>query len=426
MKKRTLALLLAGAIALTASGCGSAFEAEYHYEEPVTGDFGTLSGDATEIRNYSMLKTVLTGMISRREERREFRLSNYNGNPSEDLAAACYEMKSSNPLGAYAVESMSYDTSYVVSYYMANIYISYKRTEEEIDSVYYAQTLNEFNGCVCDLLEENAPGAVIRIYSSHVDESYIRELVREHYYEFPVTLVQEPTVTVESFPSEGANRIYSIHFDYAQSRFRSARMAEETEAALDAAVSELTETEAPKLALEAAEWLCSLGTGEGDTPYQDTAYGALTDHSTDSKGVALAYLALCRRLEIPCTIVEGSVGAMGAEPHFWNIIELDGAHYHVDVSAFAADPAAAFLLGDDALWGTYIWETERYPACTGALTYADVAGLPAPTEPPASEEETAAPAEEEGETAPAEENEGNTETGEAAAETSEEKDEKIP
>ena len=111
MKRKPLALLLAGAIALTASGCGSAFEAEYNYEEPVTGDFGTLSGDATEIRNYSMLKTALTGMISRREERREFRLSNYNGNSSEDLAAACYEIKSSNPLGAYAVESMSYDTT---------------------------------------------------------------------------------------------------------------------------------------------------------------------------------------------------------------------------------------------------------------------------------------------------------------------------
>ena len=385
--KKACALLLAALLLTFASGCGSLFEAEYDYEEPVTGDFSTLSGDAAEIRNYSMLKTALTDMISRHEEQGEFRLANYKGSPSEDLAAACYEIKSTNPLGAYAVESLSYDTSYVVSYYMANIFISYKRTAEELDRIVYAPTAGDFDRILCTAEDERAPDAVVRVYSSVVDEAYIRTLLRRHYYENPAAMTAEPEIRVESYPNEGANRVHCVSFDYAVSRTERDNMAAELDAALDAAASALTETEPAKLALEGIEWLSSLCTEPLTDRFSDTAYGAVLLHSSDSKAMALAFRALCGKLEIPCTVVEGSIGAMGAEPHFWNIIELEGAYYHVDASAFAAAPNQAFLLSDDALWGTYIWATEDYPQCSGTLRYSDVAELPGPEQP----EETEAP-----------------------------------
>ena len=133
--KKTIAFLLAVCALLTLSGCGSLFEDEYYYEAPYSGDIGPRSDRATEVRNYSMLKTALTNMIVNHTETGELRFTNYNGSPSEDLAAACFEIKSQHPLGAYAVETLSYDTSYVVSYYMANIYIGYKRTAEELKSI---------------------------------------------------------------------------------------------------------------------------------------------------------------------------------------------------------------------------------------------------------------------------------------------------
>lgn len=380
MKNRICILLLAGLMLLTASGCASVFETEYDYEEPVTGGFGALSGDVTELSNYSMLKTAITDMISRHEESREFRLTNYNGSPSEDLAAVCYEIKSANPLGAYAVESLSYDTNYVVSYYMANIYISYQRTAEEIDSICFARTQPEFDELLHGAVDQHLESIVIRIYSQAVDEAYIRHLVRRHYFDDAVTTVLEPKVSVSSWPGEGANRIYCIDLDYGWDGNRLQAMSAELSEVLDAAASALTETELPQLALEAAVWLSGNCTEDGGTEYPDTAYGAAVEHAENSQGVALAYRALCARLEIPCTVVEGSVGAMGAEPHFWNIIELDGDSYHVDVFAMAEDPAKAFLLNDDALWGTYIWDTEDYPACSGALNYAAVAGITEPTD----------------------------------------------
>ena len=413
LKKRLVCLLLSLAALLTLSGCRSLFERDYYYEAPYSGDIGTRSDTATEIRNYSMLKTALTNMITNHTERGEFRFSNYNGSLSEDLAAACFEIKSEHPLGAYAVETLSYDTSYVVSYYVANIYIGYKRTAEELNSIVYTTAVPDFDESVRAAVDASAPELVIRCFASGVDEEYITKLVRRHYYDNPVALVLEPETEVTRYPTDGDNGIYDIRFVYGVGPPRRDAMTKTTESALEAAAAAMTETEPPLLALEAARRL-SENCAQSDGTYADTVYGAMVLGRADSKGMALAYRALCGALGIECTVVEGLFGSMATEPHFWNIIGLEGEHYHVDVSALAENPAAAFLLSDDALWGRYIWETTEYPACDGPLSYAEVAGVPEaePPEEPAEPAEAEPPEEspEPAETDPPEESPGPAES----------------
>ena len=379
--RRFLAVCLAALTLLTLSGCGSLFEDEYYYETPYTGDISPRSDRATEVRNYNMLKTALTNMIVNHMETGELRFSNYNGSPTEDLAAACFEIKSAHPLGAYAVESLSYDVSYVVSYYMANIYVGYKRTAEELASIVYSSDTEDFDRCVQEAADQFAPALVIRCYDAGVDETYVHELLKRHYYDDPVTAVVEPGAEVTSYPAEGANRIFDIRFQYLLSAQRQKPMSLALLGKLEAAANTMTETLQPELALECAAFLSeSCARGNPEALYADTAYGALVNGNANSKGYALAYRALCAALGIECTVVEGFFGAMGGEPHFWNIIGLNGEHYHVDLSVFAADPAAAFLRSDDTLWGSYIWDTAACPACSGTLTYAEVAGIPEPEE----------------------------------------------
>lgn len=386
--KKILCILLAVLLLFTASGCGSVFEDEYYYEEPMSGEHGALAGNATGIRNFSMLKTALTDMISRHEEHGEFRLSSYNGSPSEDLATACFEIKSEHPLGAYAVETISYDTSYVVSYYVASVYISYKRTAEEVEQIVYALSQAEFDESLLQAVDSFEPQVVARLYSALVDEAYIRRLVKRHYYDDPVGLSREPQLTVTTYPLEGVNRIYEVQFDYGMGQAVNMALTLALSSRLNTVMAELTEEEPLFLALECAAYLSRLcADGEAQGKYPDTAYGALVERHADSKGVALAYRAMCARLGIPCIVVEGTVRAVEMEPHYWNIITLDGDNYHVDVSAFGADPAGAFLCSDDAFWGAYIWETGDYPPCNGALTYSDAAGQ----EPEQAEEEQGQP-----------------------------------
>ncbi len=385
--KRLLCALLAGTALLSLSGCRSVFEREYYYEAPYAGDFGTRSDRATEIRNYSMLKTALTNMITNHTEKAEFRFSSYNGNINEDLAAACFEIKSDHPLGAYAVESLSYDTSYVVSYYMANIYIGYKRTAEELSSIVYTSSVADFDDSVCRAADGFEPGLVIRCFAPGIDETHILKLIKRHYYDEPTVLIAEPKADVTGYPADSASSIFDIRFHYGFTKQRSEDMASELRKRLRETVGEMSETEQPKLALEAARYLSGANTNAGMFGlYADTVYGALVYGNADSKGLALAYRALCDELGIECVVVEGGFGSIGTETHYWNIIGLEDAYYHVDISAMPEDPTIAFLLSDEMLWGRCIWETEDYPVCDGPLTYAAVAGIP--------DSETEAPSEE--------------------------------
>ena len=54
---------------------------------------------------------------------------------------------------------------------------------------------------------------------------------------------------------------------------------------------------------------------------ESSAYGALVMGRTVCTGYAMAYKALCDRMELPCWVVNGYTEDAG---HVWNMIELDG------------------------------------------------------------------------------------------------------
>lgn len=400
MKKRMPALLLATALLL--SGC-SLYESEYTYSEPYSGAIVSVGGNAAEVRNRSMLKSALLNLISAHAETGSLSFQHYSGSAVDDLAAVCLEVRTENPLGAYAVDTISYDTSRIVSYYIADISISYQRTAEEIRSIQEVFSREEMEDTLRAAMENFDQKLLLRVYSAGVDSSYFPALAHELYFADPTATIVEPEISVESYPDEGANRIYALTLRYG----RAVSILPDKVRRLRAAVAELA-AEAPDgtdaaRALWCARTLYDLlqSGAEPEGVYAQTAYGALVEHSADSLGTALAMQALCTAVGVECRVVEGSAGSMGAERHYWNILTADGETGHTDVTTFGAQ-RPVFLLPDDSLWGTYIWDTAAYPACAGTVRYdtlfperqEEPAPDPAPDAPeasPALPEESAPP-----------------------------------
>ena len=386
MKKRIIAVSLALVLLFCAAGCGM-FETEYTYSEPYVDTLDRDTGDATEVRNYSMLKAAILDMINSHQESAELRFSNYNGTVSDDLAAVCLEIKSANPLGAYAVDTLTYDTSRIVSYYIAEVKATYQKSAELISSIRSINNATELQNFLHnEVLAESQEQAVIRAYWSQIDESSLEKLLERLCLDDPVGIPLPVTAAVTGYPNEGSNRIFEISLSYLQSGSQREIMSQRIESRIEElSAGALPEDEAAR-ALALAELLSgSLTEPAGE--YCSTAYGALVEHGADSRGIALAYGALCRAADIDCMVVKGSIGTMGTEEHYWNILRVGDDYYHADVSQFVFDPAYAFLISDDALWGTYIWATEDYPACSGPLTYADIAPQPEEGEEPENTEE---------------------------------------
>lgn len=106
----------------------------------------------------------------------------------------------------------------------------------------------------------------------------------------------------------------------------------------------------------------------GSMPYVSyTAYGALVNRTSVCAGYALAYERLMDQVGIPCEYVTGMT-TNGY--HAWNIIQIDGEWYHVDMTWDDPTPDREgyvrykyFLKSDKAMSRDHIsWEASR--ACT--------------------------------------------------------------
>ena len=373
--RKMLCLVLALGLTASGSGCGGLYSDSHHWSQPFAYAISGDPREALEISNYSMLKSALIDLVSSHKERSTLRFSRYNGSPIDDLAAACLEIRTKNPLGAYAVSSLTCDTSRIVSYYVAEVQISYSRTQKEIQSIVGVSNMQELERRLREAVTARAESVALRVYSALVSELVISDLVEEIYLSDPVSVVCEPTVSVLSYPSEGINRIYDVSLGYDSDTEtlakRSRELSEEVQAAAELVRQTASEENAALMALESGRWLFAHVESPGEAADGGSAYDALVNAAAGSKGIALAYKALCSALGLDCLVVDGNIGDMGAERHYWNIVGLGGDWYHVDVSRFDGDLSQAFLLDDAGLWGAYLWNTERYPECAGPLRSSD-------------------------------------------------------
>lgn len=96
----------------------------------------------------------------------------------------------------------------------------------------------------------------------------------------------------------------------------------------------------------------------------------------EKRGVCMAYALLFEKmmamLEIPCYYVIGKADGEGDAGHAWNLVKLDGAWYHVDVTWDDIGHAYEqheiryryFLLTDEQIASNHQWDLDLYPPCT--------------------------------------------------------------
>jgi hypothetical protein len=382
MKRRIAATALVLALAVSLSGCSSMFNKEYlaisDYEnEPPYYD----SDEATEVRNYYGLKSAITFMVNNHDDYGELLFMSYDGDASSDLAQACWEVKNSTAYGAYSVDYMSYEIEHIVSYYKANIYVTYKRTAEEIEQIVKISNTGSISDTIEGSLDVMDESLLIWVLTNIADSDIIKEYAEKVYYSNPMGAVIKPEITVTSYPETGVHRIFEIKFDYGFGIRELQLMKEKLTDAVSSVTAQVKEKTPEAMALSACVKLynsCAYDPEgkqreaalSGDLALGSTAYGALTEYYADSEGFAMAYKALCDTLGIECIVVRGS---LDKSYHAWNIIKLGEAYYHVDVSQCAAmGVSSAFLNPDSAMWGRYWWDIEVYPACEGTLDYYDV------------------------------------------------------
>lgn len=375
MRKTALILLLC-LLAGLLSGCGSVYKADYYHEtdyafpEQPQGD--PSPQDKVTVADEAALRRELLDMVyAGQSERRIAFDPAYEGDPRADLEAACGTMHREDALWAYCVQNARYELSHIVTHDEAEVWIEYAASALPVGEVLQLNYAAGLEKTLHAALESDSRRLVILIGNSRYSADMMADLVSAVYRADPACAAAEPKADVYMYSGAGRQRLYDIELDYRLDD-EALRQRREELAAFDSKALLGVDRSDGMRALALAQYLtknCELTANSG----HNSAWDALIAGQADSEGLALAYVLLCSEQKIPCQLVQGQ---RQRQEHFWNIIELGGQHYHVDLSAcIGGGIETGFLLNDESMWTGYRWDTSSYVICAGNLDYWTLTGL---------------------------------------------------
>ncbi|MBE6992926.1 MAG: hypothetical protein E7430_10240 [Ruminococcaceae bacterium] len=379
MKKAILAIMLL--VSMMLGGCSVMLEKEYVVIEPHNEQY--VEDDRTDVltvENYAGLKNAILSLVESGLEYGVIRTNNYDGDVTEDLAEASYEVARNDPLGAFAIDYLTHDYNRIVSYYELHIYITYRRTREDIDSIVRIGSDSDLKENITQLLQNFGTKAIYRF--SYYDEKDYDGLVEELCAEDPTMEFGNPQIAVSLYPESGVQRIVELEVQYNRDEQTLTTMREDllrsvrqnTGGIQPDASEEMKAYRLYRRVVDNTEfdWDAYEQLSEGDLSRDsgtDTAYDALVGRKSLSEGIAKAYYLLCRELGIECMVVRGRNAGFD---YAWNIININDEYYHVDCTAeIMDDNYQGYLLTDDDMTN-YRWNDELYPACDGGMSIEDV------------------------------------------------------
>ena len=364
------ALLLAGCMFL--SGCGRIFEKEYvaETEVPLAVPDDRTEEERTIVKNRAELLAAIRAIVSSGETESRIQFDTvYDGNPADDLAAACWRVRTEDALCAYCVENISYELSQIVSYSEAAMKVSYADAGVPVDQILRQSYTAGLGEVIESAIGSGTSRLAILIQRSTWSEEDMRAAFQDQYQNNPGLAPAEPKTTVTMFSGTGTQRLYDIELDYpfSQEEFTDRQeMIDELDPFAGEATAEASDAQKAFMAAKYLVSSCEIA----DDAEENSIYSALITGSAGEEGTAFAYVELCRRLGLDCRTIYGQ---KDWEDRCWNIVRVDGDQYHVDLKACQEDSfEAAFLCSDTVFWGSYRWNTAVYPKCAGALQYTDL------------------------------------------------------
>ena len=166
---------------------------------------------------------------------------------------------------------------------------------------------------------------------------------------------------------------YSIDIGYSMDLDELVALKNATEGLVDEAVAKIDTTGKSDYEIVCAvnEYLCDTVYYPPDKPYAQvthTAYGALKNGVAVCEGYACAAKLMLNELGIRCDIQIGDCIDGGG--HAWNLVELDGVWYQMDVTWNDGGSRSDYLLVDDAyMRKSRNWDAGLYPACPAMYTH---------------------------------------------------------
>ncbi|MBR6653289.1 MAG: hypothetical protein IKL27_01010 [Oscillospiraceae bacterium] len=359
MKNRIRLIAVVCVLALLLSGCNAMFDKVYRSEEVYVDEYFEIKGETfvQEVKNYRGMKNALMNLINSAATYGKIRTEKYKGDPEDDISKVCFEVTREEPMGIYAVDYITHSVNLIVSYYEIEVYITYRRTPEEITGVVTIRSGTELQNLLSTAMEKCDDSLAVMQVSTDVDEESIENYVKSIYRSNPVRVPVCPEVTVNSYtaPDNTIQEITEIELEYPAGKEEIGEMCTSLQSYTRDVITMSNYGDVNHVCRTIANSCRPAADGSS------SAYEALLGSGTaNSEGYAMTAKVLCNAAGIDSYVVEGWLGDV---KHFWNIVNIRGHLYHLDLySAAVSGEDAEFMLDND-IESRYSWDRAAYPVC---------------------------------------------------------------
>ena len=370
MNRKLFALFLI--LSMLLSGCAW-LDGSYVHVTPHQAGGGGNQGEALSAENYSELLGILKDMVAAGKNGCVIYTGDFDGDAmNRGLKMAGDYIRVTDPIGAYAVEDITFEQGASSGKPAVAVSITYRRTSAEIQRILRLTDTDAAQPVVQKALQ-NCDSRLVMLIEEYRQTAF-DQLVQNLALAYPETVMETPQ-TVETVYGKGSSRVVELSFTYENSRDNLRQMQTQVRPVFDSAALYVSGDGADSqkfgqlyaFLMERFEYKLETSI----TP----AYSLLRHGVGDSRAFATVYAAMCRMAGLECRIVTGT---RQGEPWTWNLVWDNGKPYHVDLLACSA--VGAYRERTDEEMQGYVWDYSAYPE--------SVRSVPENTEKPTEPEET--------------------------------------
>lgn len=370
--KRLVPIILVTCLLL--SGCGW-LDGSYSRVTPHQQHSPGNESQIEEARNYLQLRTALENMVSAGVENSVISVANFRQEQlSDSLEMAVRHVEGSYPIGAYAVDEITYEVGTIGGTAAVAVEITYVHEKSEIQQIRRVETMAQAEELIAGTLTEFQTGLVILVESYQPED--IQQLVEDYAAANPSVVMETPEVSAQVYPDTGRERVLELKFSYQSSRDSLRTMRSVVQRVFDSAALYVSHDarDAQKLSQLYAFLMERFDNYQIKTSITP-AYSLLNHGVGDSAAFAEVFAEMCARAGVECQVV---VGTRSGAPWCWNIVQDEGYYFHVDL--LACQTKGGYRTMTDKQMGDYVWDYSAYPACTGRPVVEEPEETTEPTE----------------------------------------------
>lgn len=349
-------------LCLLLTGCSSWMDGHYHSVTPHTSQNIRDEREITQVFNYSDICNTLEDMVHSAVESGTLSAQSYDYQRlTSHMESAIRHIKTTFPLGAYAVDDITYEVGTSRGMVAVAITITYNHNRSTLPKIRNVTNMASAETLITTALN-HCDSSLVMYVEDYVTTDYL-QLVRDYALSHPAQVMEVPQLTENHYPESGTHRVIALQFTYQSRRESLLAMQDYVQPVFSSASLYVSGESDHNIKFE---MLSSFLMGRNDYTVETSmtpAYSLLRHGVGDSKAFASVYGSMCSRAGLNCQVISGT---KNGEPWYWNIIQIDENYYHVDLLQ-TLDSGKFQTYTDDQMSG-YVWDYSAYPACVAQET----------------------------------------------------------